>query len=105
MRPSESITEQEKAASIAAYGDAGPMGGYEYDHLVPLELGGATNDARNLWPEPAASPNPKDSIENTLHRRVCDGQMPLAQAQHIIATDWAGWARRTDSRVRWRSSG
>jgi hypothetical protein len=24
---------------------------------------------------------------------VCDGQMPLAQAQHIIATDWLGWAR------------
>jgi hypothetical protein len=24
---------------------------------------------------------------------VCDGQIPLAQAQHVIATDWLGWAR------------
>ena len=25
---------------------------HQYDHDVPLELGGAVNDARNLWPEP-----------------------------------------------------
>ena len=59
VRPSESITHDEKLASMAAYGDGGSTGDYEYDHLVPLELGGAVNDPRNLWPEPAASPNPK----------------------------------------------
>ena len=79
---------------MAAYGYSGRSpGDFEYDHLVSLELGGAVNDARNLWPEAGASPNPKDSVENALHRMVCDGQMPLAQAQHIIATDWLGWAR------------
>ncbi len=77
---------------MAAYGDGGSMSAYEYDHLISLELGGATNDARNLWPEPGGSPNPKDSVENALHRRVCDGEMSLSQAQHIIATDWVGWA-------------
>jgi hypothetical protein len=92
VRPSESITEQEKTASMAAYGDAGSMHDYEYDHLISLELGGATNDARNLWPEPGASPNPKDSVENALHRMVCDGQMSLAHAQHIISTNWVSWA-------------
>jgi len=40
VRPPESITEPEKDASLAAYGDAGPLRDYEYDHLVPLELGG-----------------------------------------------------------------
>jgi hypothetical protein len=94
IRPSESITEPEKLASMAAYGYADrSTSDFEYDHLISLELGGAVNDPRNLWPEPGASPNPKDSVENTLRRMVCDGQIPLAQAQHIIATDWLGWAR------------
>jgi hypothetical protein len=93
VRPSESVTEPEKLASMAAYGDAGAAHDYEYDHLVSLELGGARNDSRNLWPEPGASPNPKDSVENALHRLVCDGQLSLASAQRIIATDWVGWAQ------------
>ena len=94
IRPSESITEPEKLASMAAdgYSDRSPSD-FEYDHLVSLELGGAVNDPRNLWPESGASPNPKDSVENALHRMVCDGQIPLAQAQHVIATDGLGWAR------------
>jgi hypothetical protein len=96
VRPSESVTEQEKTESMAAYGDTDSPHDYEYDHLVSLELGGATNDARNLWPEPGASPNPKDSVENALHRLVCDGQMPLARAQHIIATNWVSWAQAND---------
>jgi hypothetical protein len=94
IRPSESITEPEKLASMAAYGYAGRSPrDFEYDHLVSLELGGAVNDPRNLWPESGASPNPKDTIENVLHRMVCDGQIRLARAQHVIATDWVGWAR------------
>jgi hypothetical protein len=93
VRPSESVTEPEKLASLAAYGDRGAPHVYEYDHLVSLELGGALNDARNLWPEPGASPNPKDTVENALHRMVCDGQVQLAEAQHIIATGWVSWAR------------
>jgi hypothetical protein len=52
VRPSESITEREKLASMQAYGDSKRPADYEYDHLVSLELGGAVNDARNLWPEP-----------------------------------------------------
>jgi hypothetical protein len=93
IRPSESITEAEKVASMAAYGDGGSPGGYEYDHLVSLELGGATNDPRNLWPEPGDSPNPKDSVENALHRMVCDREMPLSDAQLIIARSWVAWAK------------
>ena len=76
---------------MAAYGDGGSPSGFEYDHLVSLELGGASNDPRNLWPEPGNSPNPKDSVENALHRLVCSGQMPLAQAQKIIATGWIAY--------------
>jgi hypothetical protein len=88
VRPAESITEQEKIASVAAYGDTGSLGDYEYDHFVPLELGGATNDPRNLWPEPGPSPNAKDTVEDEIRQKVCDGEITLAQAQHEIMTNW-----------------
>lgn len=88
VRPPESVTEPEKLASMRAYGDHGAPHGYEYDHLISLELGGDPNSARNLWPEPGAAPNPKDRLENRLHRLVCDGQMKLADAQRQIARNW-----------------
>lgn len=88
VRPSPSITGREKRASMASYGDTGSSRNYEYDHLVSLELGGATNDARNLWPEPGASPNTKDKLEDRLKSLVCSGRMRLAAAQNQIATNW-----------------
>jgi hypothetical protein len=94
VRPPVRVSEPEKLASMAAYGDHGSPRAYEYDHLVPLELGGAANDPRNLWPEPGASPNAKDALERRLHSLVCGGRLPLAAAQATIATDWvAAWQR------------
>jgi hypothetical protein len=94
VRPLESVTRPEKLASMRAYGDSGSPHAYEYDHLISLELGGAPNDTRNLWPEPGASPNPKDRLENRLHRMVCDGAISLSAAQRQIATDWVRSYRR-----------
>ena len=54
VRPPESVTEPEKLASMKAYHDTGSPSEYEFDHLIPLELGGAPNNMRNLWPEPGA---------------------------------------------------
>jgi hypothetical protein len=94
VRPPESITEPEKFASMDAYGDRGSPSSYEYDHDVPLELGGAVNDPRNLWPEPDYSTrsgfylNPKDHLEEALNRLVCGGNMPLSHAQGLIAANW-----------------
>jgi hypothetical protein len=59
----------------------------ELDHLVPLELGGAS-DATNLWPEYPPDPNPKGKVENTLNTAVCDGRVSLSAAQVAIAKDW-----------------
>src|SRR5664279_3814140 len=83
------VERRAPSGNIAAYGytDTSPRS-YEEDHLISLELGGASSDQRNLWPEPGTSPNPKDKVENELHRRVCAGSMPLAEAQQRIATDW-----------------
>jgi len=88
VRPPEAVTEREKEASMAAYGDQGSMASYEYDHLIPLELGGATNDRRNLWPAPGASPNLKDAFEDRLRAEVCDGTISLARAQREMAENW-----------------
>jgi hypothetical protein len=88
IRPPASITEIEKRENAAAYGYTGSLKDVEYDHLVPLEVGGDPNDPRNLWIEPGASPNPKDGVESRLHELVCEGRVPLAAAQDAIATDW-----------------
>jgi hypothetical protein len=94
VRPPTSITAREKRASLAAYGHGARASGFEYDHLVALELGGAVNDARNLWPEPDYPTragfylNPKDRLERVLNGLVCRRQMTLARAQRLIAGDW-----------------
>ena len=94
VRPPESVSEPEKEASLAAYGDSGPLHIYEFDHLVPLELGGAPNDPRNLWPEPGRTPNPKDELERRLHEMVCAGEIQLATARREIASDWVSLYRQ-----------
>lgn len=99
VRPPVSVTDAEKLASLAAYGDPGRARDYEYDHLVPLELGGAPNDPRNLWPQPGGSPNPKDRLENELARLVCRGAVSLTFAQGLIAKDWVAAGRWVHDRV------
>lgn len=60
---------------------------YEFDHLIPRELGGA-DELGNLWPQPWPSAHKKDRLENKLHVLVCKGQLDLATAQREIASDW-----------------
>ena len=86
VRPPASDTGRWKIRTYVFYGlDTGTRG--EYDHLVPLELGGS-NATSNLWLEPGSIPNPKDKVENRLHDQVCTGEISLAAAQRAIATDW-----------------
>ncbi len=87
VRPPESQTNHAKFdVAYPAYRipDAAAS---ELDHLVSLELGGS-NDITNLWPEVGKVPNPKDKVENALHRAVCDGRVTLAAAQRAIAANW-----------------
>ena len=89
IRPPVSYTNKLKLQQITDYGytDKNPKS-YEEDHLISLELGGAPADPKNLWPEPGASPNPKDEIENICNKKVCDGEITLAKAQQEIAINW-----------------
>lgn len=52
----------------------------EFDHLIPRSLGGA-DDVRNLWIQNWAEARRKDRVEVALHRAVCRGDLPLAEAQ------------------------
>ncbi|HZV51576.1 MAG TPA: hypothetical protein VFD49_17640 [Candidatus Dormibacteraeota bacterium] len=92
-RPPESYTGPLKRQLMARYGESGSTSGYELDHLVPLELGGAGWDVHNLWPEPGASPNAKDAVEDAANRAVCSGRLSLARAQREIAGDWMALGR------------
>ncbi len=88
VRPSVSVTEPQKLESMKAYGFTDSPSNYEFDHLIPLELGGAPDDMKNLWPEPHSSSFTKDAVENYLHAQVCSGNMKLETAQNLIASDW-----------------
>jgi hypothetical protein len=91
VRPSTSYTTPLKVRQMALYGWTGTTADYEEDHLISLELGGHPTDPNNLWPEPYNIPNgarAKDKIENLLHVQVCAGQVTLAEAQTLIATNW-----------------
>ncbi len=100
VRPPESITAPEKTASAAAYGYTGPFATAEYDHLVPLELGGDPNDPADLWVEPNDRPgattfsNTKDELEQALNNLVCSGRIPLSAAQQAIAANWVAAMRQ-----------
>jgi len=100
IRPPERYTERLKRLGVRRYGYRDQrLRDYEEDHLVSLELGGSPTSPRNLWPEPhhvigGWGSYAKDRLENRLHRLVCRGRLPLAQAQREIAGDWIGAYRR-----------
>lgn len=89
VRPPSTYTSRLKRAQLArlGYADKDPRH-YEEDHLVPLALGGAPRDPRNLWPEPWPSARVKDSDERDLHRKVCAGTLTLARAQALMLQAW-----------------
>lgn len=91
VRPPASYTDALKVKQMRAYGETGPVSGYEEDHLIPLEAGGNPTDPANLWPEPrsgARAASVKDAAENAVKRAVCNGRLTLAEGQAQILRDW-----------------
>jgi hypothetical protein len=102
VRPPEAFTERLKREQLYSAGSpyfaAGQrLRSFEEDHDVPLGLGGAPADPRNLWPQPRFgywNARVKDRLEDRLHEMVCAGELPLAGAQRAIAADWIAAYRR-----------
>jgi hypothetical protein len=72
----------------------------ELDHIVPLELGGAARDLKNLWLQPLRGPwnaRCKAALAAELSKAVCKSDAKLADAQDEIRKDWrASYRRRID---------
>lgn len=61
---------------------------YREDHLVALELGGATRAPLNLWPQPKGPAIAKNNHAARLKVEVCAGRMRLIDAQAELVTTW-----------------
>ena len=98
VRPPAYFTNKLKKSQLREYGyaDTDPRH-YEEDHLIPLNIGGAPDNPRNLWPQPRNSEwnaERKDELEFKLYKLVCDGRVPLAEAQQEMAKDWINAYKR-----------
>lgn len=94
-RPPVKVTNRIKHTVMNRYGYAGQSpAGFELDHLIPISIGGALADPKNLWPETPPSPNPKDRVEAAALHALCAGQIALADAQTGFARDWTALAAR-----------
>lgn len=90
VRPPERDTEALKREQIPR---GARLRDYEEDHVIPLSLGGAPYDPRNLWAEPRYPSNRwtarrKDWLEGRLARDVCAGRISLDDARRAIASNW-----------------
>ena len=104
-RPGRAFTQKLKRQQIGELGyQDHRMSQYEEDHLIPLSLGGAASDRRNLWPEPRFpadgwNADVKDELEAVLPRLVCNGHVSLEEARAALAADWRdAWNRYIGSR-------
>ena len=97
-RPPVSFTNSLKKLQMKEYSyPLARIRDYEEDHVVPLCLAGAPQDPANLWPQPRFgewSADRKDTLEAKLCQLVCDGRVPLAEAQREIAADWIAAYRK-----------
>lgn len=84
VRPRVGYTNALKIRQMVLYGETDSPSNYEEDHFIPLELGGAPRNPKNLWPEPHAQSKRSDPLETQLKRKVCEGVMSLARARGQI---------------------
>ena len=84
IRPPVSYTNALKIKQMVLYEETGSPSEYEEDHFIPLELGGAPRNPKNLWPEPRSQSKLSDPLETRLKRKVCKHVMTLKKARATI---------------------
>lgn len=90
-RPSYAVTGPLKRRLMAAQHPGESLADYELDHLIPISLGGAPLDLRDLWLQPRrgqANAADKNDLAYVLWRLVCGRQLSLRTAQQAIRRDW-----------------
>ena len=89
VRPSARYTTRIKIKLIRELElDEALLTDFELDHRIPLALGGAPSDPRNLELQPWDEAPQKDAIEACLARAVCAGKITLDEARRRIWNDW-----------------
>ena len=86
VRPPVSYTNKLKVKQMVQYGETGSPSEYEEDHLIPLELGGAAKNPKNLWPEPHSQSKISDPLETKFKKQACKGVLTLKKARAAIRT-------------------
>ena len=83
------VTQQMKQEVAAHYGvPQSDWPKYEFDHLVPLGIGGNSH-VENLWPQPRGNPDgsdDKDKLEDLLFHQMQAGSIKQADA---VSQIWA----------------
>ena len=92
LRAQASVQQALKVELIGQYSYADKVPShYALDSLIPMSLGGLSSDRKNSWPLPLEgewSAKKKNELENVLHTLVCNGQLPLHDAQTAISSNW-----------------
>jgi hypothetical protein len=65
---------------------------FEYDHLIPLSLGGS-NSACNIWPEPLADAHQKDILEFKMYQLLKNGKI----TQKDAISQLLAWPRKVNN--------
>jgi hypothetical protein len=94
VRPPVTMTEKWKRDALrqSGYLDQN-ISHYEWDHLIPIEVGGSPTSLLNQWleyhhPDDGWDFDLKDQFENEMHRRLCSGRVSLTEAQQAFVGDW-----------------
>ena len=91
VRPPYAMTALLKRRLMDVQHPGGRMADYELDHLIPICLGGAPFDKRDLWLQPRrarANAADKNVLAYVLWRLVCKHRVPLETAQRAMMPDW-----------------
>jgi len=93
VRPPVSYTNKLKAQQMKDLGLTGEPRAWEEDHRVPLACGGNPTSPQNLYPQSWDGPygaHVKDVLEALEHRKLCKGEITLAQCQAVFLApnDW-----------------
>ena len=76
------VSRSQKRRVAAAYGiPESEWGNYEFDHLLPLAIGGG-NGVENIWPQPHGDDESygKDKLERELYYALRDGRITQEEA-------------------------
>jgi len=75
-----SVTESEKSEIAKIYGvPKSEWYNYEFDHLIPLSIGGSDN-YHNIWPQILSQSKIKDKVEDEVYVALKEGKITQAQA-------------------------